>query len=123
LSSRAWLKIFDHHQLVSSLLHPSPPAVNRAEKYQFKFACAVALCALVANWLIGNENSPLYEFLWDSFVANWWSGMNLMPYLFAIITSGAFHGFSDSMYFVGLIVQWFVVGLILFRLGLSLKRS
>jgi hypothetical protein len=84
---------------------------------------AVPFLIAVGGWLVGGESSPfhqyfLYHVAWPNRVA----ALNLPAFLIAASLSGNVHAPEDWAFWVGFLVQWLPVGLLL-SLALVRKRT
>ena len=79
-------------------------------KFRLIFAAAFAVGALLFGWLIGGDASPLREFFREGEVREVWGMLHLLPVIVAAVAAGNPHSWSEPVFFVALVVQWFVVG-------------
>ena len=85
--------------------------IKRCELYS---GLSFAALALLLNWLMNSEQSPLYRyFLFHAAPPNLWAFLNSIPYAVGLITGVLFSALylPDSLgYYLGLFGQWFAVG-------------
>jgi hypothetical protein len=83
-------------------------------KLQIVFSGIIGLIAALFTWLVSAANSPLHEYvIWHTWLPNLWGIVNLIPSIFGLIVSGNVHAPSDTGIMIGVIIQWFVIGLLL----------
>jgi hypothetical protein len=86
------------------------PNVHPRTKFRLKFAAAFAAGVLLLGWLIGGEASPLRDFFREGAVLKAWRVVNLPPLIVAAVVAGNPHSWSEPVFFVALVAQWFLVG-------------
>ena len=87
---------------------------SRKLKFHLKFSGVILLLALLLNWLIMGDSSPLHDyFLWHSTTPNLWGMTNVVPYILSAMIAGNPHSPSMVIFYVFLVVQWLVLGLLL----------
>ena len=73
----------------------------------------VLMVALILNWLLIGETSPLREyFLWHVAMRNVWGFLNVVPAIISIFASGNVHAGSESVFYVAFAIQWLLIGLL-----------
>ena len=81
------------------------------------FSTVFAIGALALDWLIRGESSPLHQyFIWHIGIPNFWLAVNTIPYVIGILLSHIFTALylSDSIGgYIGLFVQWFIIGFLI----------
>jgi hypothetical protein len=81
-------------------------------KYRLLFAGLLGVVGLVIGWLLDNGGStPLHNVSLS--VAKAWILMNAIPFILAYMASGNPHTFSATVLYLGFLLQWFLVGLVL----------
>jgi hypothetical protein len=78
----------------------------------FKVILAVAggIGAVIVNWLVLGETSPLHHyFLWHVAIPNMWGRLNIIPVIVSALIAGNPHGGSELVYAFGVFVQWFLI--------------
>ena len=84
--------------------------VRPPTKFRLIFAAAFAAGVLLFGWLVGAEASPLRDFFREGEVRKIWGMVNLLPLFVAAVVAGNPHSWSESVFLVALVVQWFFVG-------------
>jgi hypothetical protein len=83
-------------------------------KFQIIFSCVITVLALIITWLVLAESSPFHEyFLWHVTIKNLWGITILIPYIIGALIAGNPHSSSEAIVYLGLIVQWFLIGFLL----------
>ena len=95
-------------------------AVSPRNRFRVRLGFVTGCLALASSWLMFGEGSPLEAYFSGSAAANWWANMNLVPGLVAMIASGNIHGGDEATFYLCAFAQWFLVGVILASLVLSL---
>ena len=62
-------------------------------------------------------------FLWHVGIPNAWRGLNVVPGITSAIAAGNLHGVNVAVFHIAFVVQWFLVGLILSFVVLSLRNK
>jgi hypothetical protein len=78
----------------------------------FKVILAVAggIGAVIVNWLVLGETSPLHHyFIWHVRIPNVWGMLNIIPVLVSTLIAGNPHTQSEVVYAFGVFVQWFLI--------------
>lgn len=88
--------------------------MSRRVNFHLSVAAITLICALILNWLVASESSPLtgYFALHDG-LPKMWGAVNIIPGIASIAASRSGGFTADVVFYVALILQWFVVGLIL----------
>ena len=82
--------------------------------FQIIFSSIVSLIAGAITWTLSADNSPLHEYvIWHTWLPNLWGMVNFIPLIFGLIVSGNVHAPSESGIMIGVIIQWFIVGVVL----------
>ena len=95
-----------------------------ATRTMFKVIVSVAggICAVIVNWLVLGETSPLYNyFLWHGAIPNIWGMLNIIPVLISTLIAGSPHNQSEVVYALGVFVQWFLLVYVLCNLILKAR--
>ena len=79
-------------------------------RFRLIFAAAFLAGVLLLGWLIGAEASPLHDFFREGELRKVWGMANLLPLIVAAAVAGNPHSWSEGVFFVALVVQWFLVG-------------
>lgn len=88
--------------------------MSKSRNISILIGFAFSVLAFLITWILTARSSPLYTyFLFNVAFPNVWRVMNILPFLLATIASGRFHGFSPLVFWLGLGLQWFVLGWIL----------
>ena len=83
-------------------------------KFQIIFSCVITGLALIITWLVLAESSPFQEyFIWHVTIPNLWGLTILVPYIFGAIIAGNPHAPPEVIVYIGLILQWFLIGFLL----------
>ena len=83
-------------------------------KFKLIFSGMLALTALVLNWLLLHDTSPLHQyFIWHGDIPNLWAALNIVPVLVSAIVAGDPHSGSEAVYLIADILQWFIIGYLL----------
>ena len=83
-------------------------------KFRLIFSGMLALTALVLNWLILHDTSPLHQyFIWHVDIPNLWASLNIVPALVSAIAAGDPHSGGEAVYLIADILQWFIIGYLL----------
>jgi len=73
-------------------------------------AVAGGIAAVVMNWLVLQETSPLYHyFLWHGAIPNIWGMLNILPVLVSALIAGNPHSESEVIYGFGVFIQWSLI--------------
>jgi hypothetical protein len=84
--------------------------------FQLTVSGIAALIALIVNWLVLGDSSPLHEyFVWHTGLPNWWLALNVLPAIGSAIVAGNPHSGSEIVYGLFLVIQWFIFGFLLSR--------
>ena len=78
----------------------------------FKVILAVAggIGAVIVNWLVLGETSPLnHYFIWHGRIPNVWGMLNIIPVIVSALIAGNPHSGSELVYAFGVFVQWFLI--------------
>ena len=89
----------------------------------FKVILAVVggIGAVIVNWLVLGETSPLYHyFLWHGRIPNVWGMLNIIPAMVSVLIAGNPHSESEAVFACGVFMQWC---LIVYLLGGLILRS
>jgi hypothetical protein len=87
-------------------------------KFRLIFSGFFALGALLVNWLVLGDSSPLHEyFLWHGALPNLWAPLNIVPVIGAAVVAGNPHSGSEVIYKILLVIQWFIIGFLLSALA------
>lgn len=87
------------------------------------FSLIVALGAVLVNWLILGDSSPLHQYFLrhGSGIVNFWLALNFIPVLLGVMVSRSHGGPNELVYIVLVFVQWFIIAFVvsffLTRLG------
>jgi len=78
------------------------------------FSLIVALGAVLVNWLILGDSSPLHDYFLrhGSGIEDLWLALNFIPVLLATVVSRNPGGGDELVYLVLVFVQWFTVALV-----------
>ena len=88
--------------------------MSRRPTFHLSISAITVACALILNWLVASDASPLsrYFVLHDA-LPNMWGAVNIIPGIASIVASRSSGFTSDVIFYVVFVIQWFVVGLIL----------
>jgi len=83
-------------------------------KQRILFSLAVALAAVLVNWLILGDSSPLHEYFLrhESGIEDFWLALNVIPVLLAALVSRNPGGGDEFVYMISLFSQWFTAALV-----------
>jgi hypothetical protein len=77
------------------------------------FSAATSAAAWAISWIVLDESSPAYHFfLYHVSLPNIWRLLNLLPFVFAALTSGNVHNPSSLPLVVAFTAQWALFGLL-----------
>lgn len=79
-------------------------------RFRLIFAAAFAVGVLLFGLLIGAEASPLHDFFEGGALLKLWGMANLPALIVAAVAAGNPHSWSEPVFFVVLVLQWFLVG-------------
>ena len=66
---------------------------------------------MVVMWLFYSQQSPLHEYaIWHTGIANALTNLNLPALFLGIVASGNVHQPSEIAVYIGIFVQWAIVG-------------
>jgi hypothetical protein len=87
-------------------------------KFRLIFSAIFAFGALLVDWLVLGESSPLHDyFLWHGTLRNLWAPLNIVPVIGSAVVAGNPHSGSEIIYKILLAVQWFIIGFLLSALA------
>ena len=90
--------------------------------FRLIFSGITAFGALIINWLVLGESSPLHDyFLWHGALPNLWLMLHIAPIIGTAIVAGDPHSGSEIVYAILLFIQWFIVGFLLSGLARSIR--
>ena len=98
-------------------------------KPRLVFSLVVAVGAVLVNWLILGDSSPLHQYFLrrGSGIEDFWLALNFIPVLLAAIVSRNPGGGDELVYSVLLFIQWFTIAFVasafLFRVSRKLFVS
>ena len=80
-------------------------------KPRLLFSLVVAVGAVLVNWLILGDSSPLHQYFLrhGSGIEDSWLALNFIPVLLAAVVSRNPGGGDEFLYVVLLFVQWFTI--------------
>ena len=81
-------------------------------KPRLVFSLVVAVGAVLVNWLILGDSSPLHQYFLKrgSGIEDFWLELNFIPVLLAAIVSRNHGGGDELVYSVLLFILWFTIG-------------
>lgn len=96
-------------------------------KQRLLFSIVVSFGAVLVNWLILGDSSPLHEYFLrhGSGIETFWLALNFIPVLLAAVISRNPGGPDELVYIFLLFVQWFTIAFVLsfFLFRLFAKKS
>jgi len=80
-------------------------------KPRLLFSLVVAVGAVLVNWLILGDSSPLHQYFLrhGSGIQDLWLALNFLPVLLAVMASRNHGGGDELVYSVLLFIQWFTI--------------
>lgn len=85
--------------------------------FKVLFAIGCGIAAVIINWLVLADSSPLYHyFLWHGAIPNIWGMLNIIPVIASALIAGNPHSESEVVYAFGVFIQWSLIGYLLCRL-------
>jgi hypothetical protein len=84
----------------------------------FSFASGVG--AVILNWVLLGEASPLHDyFIWHGAIPNLWGMLNIIPAIVSALIARNSHSGSELLYAFGVFLQWFLIVFLLCTLILK----
>ncbi len=83
-------------------------------KQRVLFSLLVAFGAVLVNWIILGDSSPLHQYFLrhGSGIEDFWLALNFIPVLLAALISRNPGGGAELVYIVLLFVQWFTIAFV-----------
>ena len=83
-------------------------------KWRVLFSLVVGLGAVLVNWLILGDSSPLHEYFLRHApgIRGVWLPLNFIPVLLSVIASSSHGGGNELVYVVMVFVQWFTIAFV-----------
>ncbi|SRR6266436_295548 len=78
--------------------------------FKVTFSVVGGIAAVIVNWLVEGDTSPLYHyFLWHGAIPNIWGMLNIIPVIVSALIAGNPHSESEVIYAFGVFIQWFLI--------------
>ena len=83
-------------------------------KQRVLFSLLVAVGAVLVNWIILGDSSPLHQYFLrrGSGVEDFWLALNFIPVLLAAVISRNPGGGDEFLYVAFLFIQWFTIAFV-----------